>query len=72
MRTTLDIDDEILAAARAIARADGVSIGAALSRLARQGLTGIGPIDIASGFPTFAVERTSPPITLDRVNEHRD
>ncbi|MBD3941899.1 hypothetical protein IF188_09355 [Microbacterium sp. NEAU-LLC] len=72
MRTTLDIDDEILAAARAISRADGISLGAAVSRLAHQGLTGMGTIDITTGFPTFAVEHPSPPITLDRVNEHRD
>lgn len=38
MRTTLDVDDEVLAAARSLARARGVSIGRALSDLARRGL----------------------------------
>jgi hypothetical protein len=38
MRTTLDIDDNVLAAARAIADARRISMGAALSELARRGL----------------------------------
>ncbi len=38
MRTTLDIDDDVLAAARERARLEGRSIGATLSALARAGL----------------------------------
>ena len=38
MRTTLDIDDDVLMAARKLAREDKVSTGAALSRLARAAL----------------------------------
>lgn len=72
MRTTLEIDDDILAAARAISRADGISLGAAVSRLAHQGLMGMGAIDASVGFPTFAIDYPATPITLERVNEHRD
>lgn len=39
MRTTLDIADDVLAAARERARRNGTSIGAALSELAREALT---------------------------------
>ena len=39
MRTTLDIDDDILSAVRELARADGKTIGQVLSELARQALT---------------------------------
>ncbi len=39
MRTTVDIDDTVLAAARSLARARGVSLGQALSELARRGLS---------------------------------
>jgi hypothetical protein len=39
MRTTLDIDDDILATAREIAQAEGRSIGHVMSALARQALT---------------------------------
>ena len=35
MRTTLDIDDDVLQAARAIAAAEGITTGKALSMLAR-------------------------------------
>ncbi len=38
MRTTLDIDDAVLSAARAKARAENVSLGRAVSDLARRGL----------------------------------
>lgn len=39
MRTTLDIADDVLNAARAIAERDRVSLGEAISRLARTALT---------------------------------
>jgi hypothetical protein len=39
MRTTLDIDDDILSAARELARAEGRTIGEIISDLARQALT---------------------------------
>lgn len=38
MRTTLDIDDDVLIAAKELARKDKVSAGQALSRLARAAL----------------------------------
>ena len=37
MRTTLNIDDDVLAAARELAERSGSSLGAALSELARRG-----------------------------------
>lgn len=40
MRTTLSIDDDVLAAARERARATGTSVGRVLSDLARRGLVG--------------------------------
>ena len=38
MRTTLTLDPYVLQAARSIARAQAISIGAAVSQLARRGL----------------------------------
>lgn len=72
MRTTLEIDDAVLSAAREIARDQHISLGAAVSKLARRGLADVGPIDSTSGFPAFAVEMDAKPITLDQVNAHRD
>ncbi len=47
MRTTLSIDDDVLAAARERAARERKSVGAVLSQLAREALTGRG----ASGPP---------------------
>jgi hypothetical protein len=41
MRTTLDIDDDLLAAAKELARREGISAGAVVSRILRRSLTGI-------------------------------
>ncbi len=40
MRTTLDIDDDVLLAAKELARREGETAGRVLSRLARAGLRG--------------------------------
>lgn len=39
MRTTLDIDEDVLAAAKELARAGGKTMGEVISDLARKGLT---------------------------------
>jgi site-specific recombinase XerD len=43
MRTTLDIDDDLLAAAKELARRERRSAGEIVSRLLRRSLTGMGP-----------------------------
>lgn len=40
MRTTINLDDDVLLAAEGLARRDGTSIGAVISELARKGLNG--------------------------------
>ena len=74
MRTTLDIDDTVLAAARALARDAGVSVGTALSQLARRGLAPMPPTPRTSsgGFPVFAAPPDAAPLTLAIVNASRD
>jgi hypothetical protein len=71
MRTTLDIDDAVLAVARALARDTGTSVGAAVSALARRGLA---PVKAShkTGFPVFDSGSDAPPITLEMVNALRD
>jgi len=39
MRTTLDIDDDVLRAAKEVARKQGLTAGEVISRLARTGLS---------------------------------
>lgn len=70
MRTTLDIDDSVLDAARAIARAEGSSVGAVISELARKGLVPAQRED--NDFPTFYVPRDASPITPDMVRQALD
>jgi hypothetical protein len=72
MRTTLEIDDSVIAAAKAIARDEGVSLGTAISNLARRGLRAGGTTRTSAGFPVFSAAADADPITLDVVNEHRD
>lgn len=41
-RTTLEIDDDVLMAAKELARAEGVSLGRIVARLLREALMGTG------------------------------
>jgi hypothetical protein len=71
MRTTLELDDTILAVARSIARDEGISLGAAVSKLAERGLRHVSSTT-TSGFPVFTAPADAAPITVDLVNDHRD
>ena len=51
MRTTLDIDDEVLDAAKAIARRQRRTAGAVISELARRALTQTAPAQQAAPAP---------------------
>lgn len=73
MRTTLDIDDDVLAAIRGIAAAEGSTMGGVLSRLVRRGLE---PpprrYKIRNGVPVIPAEPGEPPLTMEIVNALRD
>jgi len=71
MRTTLDVDDDVLAAARTLASEQSVSLGRALSELARRGLTGT-RIRVEGAMPVFDVPADAPPITPDMVRAALD
>ena len=66
MRTTLNVDDDVLATARALAQERGITVGAALSELARRGSR---PRSAAMDrlIPGFVVDPDSPPITPEMV-----
>jgi hypothetical protein len=49
MRTTLDLDDDVLASAKEIARREGKTAGQVLSELARRALTQPAPSGPGSG-----------------------
>ena len=66
MRTTLQIDDDVLESVRLIAQAEGRGIGAVLSDLARRMLRP-SPVRFDGSFPVFDVPEGAPPITSDDV-----
>jgi hypothetical protein len=67
VRTTVDIDDDVLSAARSLARSERRSIGTVLSNLARRGLRPPAPSSVGTGgFPVFDVE-SGRPITSEMV-----
>jgi hypothetical protein len=72
MRTTLDIEDDVLLAAREIAQQQGVSMGKVLSDLARQSLTRPVEASTCHGVPLFPVRPDSSVVTLELVNQLRD
>lgn len=66
MRTTLTLDPEVLQAARSLARARSISIGEAVSQLARRGLERE-RVSPGSRIPHFHVSEGARPITLEHV-----
>ncbi len=78
MRTTIDLEDDVLAAAREMARMQNVAIGRVVSRLMREALSGHPTFTKASeaetktvaGFRPFASRGMI--TTNDIVNELRD
>lgn len=73
MRTTLDIDEDVLEAAKALASASRTTAGRVLSDLARKGLT---PTEsqplVLNGVPLLPPRPGSRPVTLEEVNRLRD
>lgn len=78
MRTTLDIDDDVLQAAREHARRDKQTIGATISALARRALTQqtaphgkVAEPEAFYGFKPFK-SRTGKLVTNELVNKLRE
>jgi hypothetical protein len=73
MRTTLDIDDDVLAVARARAEREHVSIGRVLSQLARAALQPVAGVPATrNGLPVLPNAQNARPVTPDLVNQLRD
>jgi len=70
VRTTLRIDEDVLRAARSLARSEGRTVGEVLSALARKGLQPSPPRRRSrSGLPTFDVPEGTAPLTPEMVRE---
>lgn len=73
VRTTLDIDDDLLQAIKELAEVRGVTAGQALSAVVRQALTPARPVRTRNGIPVLP--RRDPKAarpTMKLVNELRD
>jgi hypothetical protein len=74
MRTTLAIDDDVLAAAKHLAEREQKSIGEVISSLARQGLSrsARSARAVRNGVPLLPVRKGAAAATLELVNQLRD
>jgi len=73
MRTTLDIDDDVLQAAKELAENRRTTTGKVLSALARQALEPAGRQAVRNGVPLLPrPRRGSPKTTMELVNRLRD
>ena len=72
MRTTITIDDDVLTAARAIARQRNQPVGRIVSELARQSLRPPTAGAERNGVPLLPVRDKGVVVTLDIVNALRD
>ena len=72
MRTTVNIDDDVLAVARALAERNGTSLGRALTELARRGFTTMQAAAEQGQGVVFAVDAGAEPITSEDVHRSLD
>ena len=72
MRTTLELDDDLLGAARHLARQQGVTLGRVISELARKSLEAKARPRVRNGVPLFEPIPGAPRADLELVNRLRD
>lgn len=72
MRTTLDLDLDILLAAKEIGAARGVSAGKVLSELVRKALAAPKGASVRNGVPLLHRSDGAPALTMAAVNRLRD
>jgi hypothetical protein len=73
VRTTLDLEDDVLQAAKEIAARRGVTAGRVVSELIRKALQPeTGPASVRNGVPLLSRPPGTPVVTMKLVNELRD
>jgi hypothetical protein len=71
VRTTLELDDDVVAAARELAAGQRRSLGSVISELARRGLTPA-RVEVAGDLPVIRVPAGTPAITPEMVRRAVD
>jgi len=71
VRTTIDLDEDVLRVAKSLARQRGHSLGRVVSEYFRQGLRGPDPerLETRNGIPLILRRRESQPVTPELVKE---
>ena len=72
MRTTLELDDDLVAEAKRLAREQGTTMGQVISDLARQSLKGKGERKVRNGIEILVAKPGAPRADLEFVNRLRD
>lgn len=72
MRTTLDLDEDILLAVRELAERESTSMGRVLSRLARSSLTRVEEGTERNGVPLFPRQPGGKVVTPELIKQLRD
>lgn len=73
MRTTLDLDDDILQAAKELAESRRTTAGKIVSELVRKALQApASPVRVRNGVPLISRSLGAPVMTMKLVNELRD
>jgi hypothetical protein len=72
VRTTIDIDEDVLLVARDLARRRRVSMGQVLSELARQALSANRTATTRDGVPLFPVSAGARVVTSELISRLRD
>jgi hypothetical protein len=72
MRTTLELDDDVLEAARELARKRGATVGRIISELAQLSLATAAPPKYRNGVRLLVPKPGAPTMDMEMVNRLRD
>jgi hypothetical protein len=72
MRTTLNLDEDVVRAARSLARQRSKSLGEVISELARRGILAVRATTKRGELPVFKVNPHERPLTLEDVKRIED
>ena len=74
MRTTLDIDTDVLNVIKTLSQQRGITVGQVVTDLLRQALRAerLGSWETKNGVPLFSQRATGKVVTLELVNQLRD
>jgi hypothetical protein len=69
MRTTINLDDDVLPLVKEYAESRSVGMGKALSELVRRGINAPRPTRLVNGLQVFDLPPDSPPVTTKAVRK---